>query len=101
MMKADAPMTGGRNCPPQEATASTAAAKYPLKPRRFISGIVKTPVEATLAADDPWIMPIMPLARMPTLAGPPGLWPAAAKARLVKKVVVPDFCRKAPKRMKR
>ncbi|MBA7579827.1 hypothetical protein ES708_21705 [subsurface metagenome] len=52
-MKAEAPITGGRNCPPQEATASTAAAKYPLKPKLFIRGMVNGPVAATLAAEDP------------------------------------------------
>jgi hypothetical protein len=59
------------------------------------------PVAATLAADEPWMVPIRPLAITPTLAGPPGVWPAIASARLANSLVVPDLLRNAPNRMNR
>ena len=101
MMNADEPITGGRNMPPQDATASTAAAKWGFSPMLFISGMVNTPVAATLAAEEPCMVPIRQLAMTPTLAGPPGVCPAMARARLANSLVVPDLLRKAPNRMNR
>ena len=60
MMKAPAPMTGGISGPPVEAAASTPAAKRGVKPARFISGMVITPVVTTLATEEPEIEPIRP-----------------------------------------
>ena len=47
MRKAAAPMTGGMNCPPVEAAASTAPATWGWNPTRFMSGMVMEPVTMT------------------------------------------------------
>ena len=101
MMKAPAPMTGGMSCPPVEAVASTAPANSGRHPTFFMSGIVKVPVVATFATDDPLIVPSSPDATTATFAGPPGLLPASESARSLKKRAPPLAPRKAPKRMKR
>ena len=44
-------------CPPEEATASTAAARRLGYPRRVIAGKVTAPVEATLAEAEPEMEP--------------------------------------------
>ena len=54
MMKAAAPITGGKIWPPQEAAASTAPANSGVYPIFFIRGIVKLPVVATLATAEPF-----------------------------------------------
>ena len=75
MTNAQAPITGGVICPPQDATASTAAAKFGVYPAFFIMGIVMLPTVATLADVLPVIDPKKELATMATLAGPPVMRP--------------------------
>lgn len=62
IMKATTPITGGKNIPPVEAVASTAAATVGLKPVLFIKGMVTVPVITMLAAGEPLIIPTKPLA---------------------------------------
>ena len=64
-------MIGGVNWPPDEADASTAAAKLFEKPCFLIIGIVNTPVPAMFAATDPLIMPNSALATIAACAAPP------------------------------
>src|SRR3546814_18878519 len=71
MTNAAEAMIGGMNWPHDDATASTAPAKRAEKPVRFMSGMVRTPVLATLATALPLIIPNRPLATTATLAGPP------------------------------
>ncbi len=71
---------GGVNCPPVEATASTAAAKSALYPTFFINGIVIVPVVATLAMALPLIIPKRALANTATFAGPPVERPTSVSA---------------------
>jgi hypothetical protein len=49
MMKATAPITGGRMAPPVEAVASIAPARTALTPLFFMIGMVSGPVVATSA----------------------------------------------------
>ena len=44
-------MTGGISCPPVEAAASTAPAKFLCYPSFLIMGMVKLPVPTTLATE--------------------------------------------------
>ena len=81
---AAAPMTGGVNWPLVEPATSTAPALVPGKPTRFIRGIVKVPVVATLAIDDPEIRPVVADATTAAFAGPPRMCPSSAKATLMK-----------------
>ena len=97
MMKPTAPMMGGANCPPVEATASTAAANSGLYPVFFMSGMVIAPVVATLARALPLIMPMSALATPETLAGPPAVRPTRVSARSLIKSLNPLYFRKAPK----
>ena len=60
---------------------------------------MKVPVVATLATDEPFIVPSSPEATTATLAGPPGLPPASASASSLKNFAPPLFPRKAPKIM--
>src|SRR5699024_5058316 len=99
MMNAAAPITGGRIWPPTEAVDSTAPAKVLEYPTFVIIGIVKAPVDTTLAIADPLIEPMKPEAMAATLAGPPRVWPAMASARSLNRVDIPDLARKAPKRI--
>jgi len=82
--KAAAPITGGVNCPLVDAATSIAPAFSPEKPTRFISGIVKIPVVATLAIDEPDIKPVAADAATAAFAGPPRICPRKAKADLIK-----------------
>src|SRR5699024_12636150 len=70
-------------------------------PTFFIIGIVKAPVDTTLAIADPLIEPMKPDAMAATLAGPPRVWPAMASARSLNRVDIPDLARKAAKRIKK
>ena len=99
MMKAPAPIMGGMSCPPVDAQASTAAATSGLNPERFIRGMVTAPVVATLATDEPFMVPIMAEATTETLAGPPESRPVRLMATLLKSLVPPPRERKAPNRM--
>jgi len=94
-------MIGGINCPPVEAAASTPPANFGWNPARFISGMVITPVEAVLATAEPEIVPVSPEAMIATMPGPPTIFPAMARARLITNSPAPDRSRKAPKMMKR
>ena len=82
--KAPAPINGGRICPPEDATASTAPARAGGYPRRRIAGKVIAPVEATLADAEPEMEPKKADERTETLAAPPRKCPAAALARFIK-----------------
>ena len=82
--KAAAPITGGVNWPLVDAATSTAPALVPGNPTRFIRGIVKVPVVATLAIDEPEISPVVAEATTAALAGPPFKCPSRANATLMK-----------------
>jgi hypothetical protein len=71
-------MIGGVNIPPVEATASTAPAKWLLKPIFFMRGMVKLPVVTTFATGEPDIIPKMALLMTAVKAGPPRNLPTAA-----------------------
>ena len=64
-------MIGGINCPPVEATASTAAANGGRNPVRFISGMVIGPSTMTLATALPETVPNRLELTTATLPGPP------------------------------
>ncbi len=100
-MKAAAPMTGGMICPPLEAQASTAPAKWGRYPTLFMRGMVKEPVVTTLATALPETVAIRALETMDAFAGPPTLWPVRERARLMKNLPAPERIRMEPKRMKR
>src|SRR5512146_611479 len=101
MTKAQAPITGGVICPPHDATASTAAAKFGLYPAFFIMGIVMLPTVATLAEVLPVMEPKKELPTIATFAGPPVMRPAKAIAILLIRVEPPVFRSTAPKITKR
>ena len=82
--KAAAPITGGVSCPLVEEATSTAPALVAGKPTFFISGMVKTPVVATLAMEEPEITPVAADATTEALAGPPRRWPSQANAKRMK-----------------
>jgi len=94
-----APIMGGMICPPHEAQASVAPAKYGLYPIDFISGMVKVPVPTTFATELPLIVPNRQLATTATLAGPPRLSPRTAKARSMNTLPTPVVVRTIPKTM--
>jgi len=94
-------MTGGVSCPPVEATASTAPANSGLKPERFIIGMVKAPVAATLATLLPEIMPMKPLEMTATWAGPARLRPPRARPIAMMNSMPPVTCRMPAKIMNR
>jgi hypothetical protein len=81
MRKAAVPMMGGVIVPPVEAVASTPAAYLPLKPDRFIAGIVMGPVVSTFETADPDIIPMKPEEMIETFADPPRKRPKADCAR--------------------
>ena len=78
IMKAAAPITGGMICPPVEAAASTAPAKYGLYPVFFIRGMVNAPVVTVFATELPDTDPINPLATTAVIAGPLFICPVNA-----------------------
>ena len=57
MRNAAAPITGGVICPPLEATASTAAARWAGKPVLFISGTLDSNTPPYQAEEMRWSMP--------------------------------------------
>ena len=101
MQRIAAPMIGGMNMPPIEAAGSIPPATWGLKPAFFIIGMVKAPVDTVLAMAEPDIDPNSPLAITETLAGPPILWPTAARGKSIKNFWAPHFSRNAPKITKR
>ena len=60
--------------------------------------MVKAPVVITLAPVLPEIEPIIPLAMMAVLAGPPVILPVTAYAKVLKNSPAPETSKKAPKR---
>ena len=84
MTKAPAPINGGMICPPDDATASTAAAIRFGYPSDTIVGKVTMPVEATLADADPEIDPNKADDKTETFAAPPLNRPAADAATFIK-----------------
>ena len=98
--KPTAPMIGGVNCPPVEATASTAPAKSFLYPVFFISGMVMVPVVATFAMADPLIIPIRADAITETFAGPPGDRPTRGREMSLMNCEKPLYFRNDPNRIK-
>ena len=99
MINATAPIMGGMICPPVEAADSMAAATWGRYPIFFIIGIVKTPVEETLAMALPDMDPKKALPTTAALAGPPTDLLVTAKARFIKKSPAPVVSKKAPRRM--
>ena len=99
MIKAAAPMTGGINCPPVEATDSIAPAILAGKPVLFISGIVNDPVVTTFPTVLPEIVAMIELDTTAAFAGPPTNLPVIEMASLVKNAAPPVDKRKAPKRI--
>ena len=87
--------------PPIDADGSMAPATCGLKPARFISGMVKAPVETVLAIALPETEPKKAEAITATFAGPPVLRPANASGKSMKNLPAPDLCRKAPKKINR
>ena len=100
MRKAAAPMTGGISCPPVDATASMAPARWARYPPLTIRGIVMTPVVTTLETVLPEIEPNREDAETEILAGPPRKRPMRTVANSVKKAEPPDLKRICPKRTK-
>ena len=97
MTKAAAPIIGGQNCPPVDATASTAAENSFEYPSFFIMGIVIVPVAATFATADPFIIPIKAEARTATFAGPPVVDPIKASEISFTKSEKPLYFKNDPK----
>ena len=100
MMKTPDPITGGSSCPPSEAEFSTAPATTGRNPTRFISGMVKVPVETMLARLLPEIDPKTAEASTATLAGPPADRPAMVSGNSMKNFPMPELCMNAPRKMK-
>src|SRR5690625_7398352 len=71
IMKAAAPITGGRICPPTEAVDSTAPANVLVYPTFLIKGMVNAQVDTTLAMAETLIEPINPDAKVANFAGRP------------------------------
>ena len=97
MRKATTPITGGMICPPVEAAASTAPAKAGLETHFLMMGMVKTPVETTLATAVPDREPNRAEAATAAWAGPPAKRPVAAMAMRNSTAPAPDCCNTAPK----
>src|SRR5699024_1925424 len=81
IINAAAPITGGRNCPLDDAATSTPPATCGGNPTFFIKGIVNVPVVTAFAVELPEILPIIPLATTLALAGPPLYLPNPRMAR--------------------
>lgn len=71
MMKHPAPMIGGMIWPPEDAEASMAPAREGGNPSRFIVGMVKDPVVAAFATEEPESMPKKELEMTATWPAPP------------------------------
>jgi hypothetical protein len=99
-MKTPAPITGGMNCPPVEEMASIAPATQGRNPVRFIMGMVKLPVDTTLATEEPEIDPKRAEVTTAILAGPPLHLPVKAFPSSIKNPPAPLRSKKAPNTMK-
>ena len=88
--KAAAPITGGKICPPVDATASTAPAYSLRYPTFFMSGIVNVPVVTTLATALPLMEPINALDKTDASAGPPRIRPVDAYDISIKNLPEPN-----------
>ena len=97
MRKAAAPMIGGINCPPVEATASTAPATAGRYPPRRMSGILIVPVVRTLATAVPDIIPIKLLPTTAAFAGPPLEFLVMDTAISIRTPLAPVFSSSAPR----
>ena len=97
MTKAPAPIKGGMICPPEDATASTAAANALGYPRRVIAGSVNEPVDATFAEAEPEMEPKRADESTETFAAPPFSFPAVAVAKFLKPWPASPACKTAPK----
>src|SRR5699024_5625280 len=95
---AAAPIIGGIICPPVDAAAATAPAKFFLYPSRFIIGIVYEPVVTGFATELADIVPFKAREQIAALAGPPVLLPAIPIAKPLKYVPTPVRTRNAPNR---
>ena len=91
---------GGVIWPPVEATASTAAASAGGYPSRFISGIVRVPVVATLATALPLTVPKAAEAMVAILAAPPTERPDTRSAMSINAWPPPVCKRTAPNNTK-
>src|SRR5699024_10344484 len=100
MIKAAAPITGGKSCPLDDAATSTPPAICGLKPVLFISGIVNVPVVTALATELPEIDPIIPDETTAAFAGPPLNEPTSDIAKSMNIRPAPVTSRKAPNRIK-
>ena len=98
--KAAAPMIGGINWPPVEATASMAPACTPVYPPRRINGMVMTPVVTTLETTLPEIEPKNPDAVTAIFACPPRKRPTRTIEISVKNAEPPDLIKIWPKKTK-
>ncbi len=92
-------MIGGMRTPPVEAHASVAAANRREKPVFCMAGIENAPVVSTLEITDPDMEPMKPEAKIATLAAPPRNLPTRLKARSLKKMPPPVFCKIAPNKI--
>ena len=90
---AAAPIIGGIICPPVDAAASTAPAKFFSYPNFFIMGMVNAPLPTTFATELPEIVPSSALESTATFAGPPDAQPAIAFAISMKNFPSPVFSR--------
>ena len=97
MTNAPAPISGGMICPPDDATASTAAANRLGYPNRVMAGSVIAPVDATFAEAEPEIDPNKADDITETLAAPPLRCPAAAAAMFMNPCPAAPAFRTAPK----
>ncbi len=89
MMKAEAPITGGINCPPVDPTASIAAERVLVKPDLTMVGIVTMPTASTFDTALPEIIPNSAEPTTAILAAPPRKWPIAAIEMSAKKSAPP------------
>ena len=92
-------MIGGMICPPVDAAASTAPAKFLSYPVFFIIGIVMDPVVTVFPTEDPETIPHSAEETTATLAGPPAKRPVSALANAIKYSDIPVFSKNAPKIM--
>ena len=97
---AAAPITGGNNCPPVEATASIAAALCAGYPLRLIMGMVTTPVDITLATALPEMEPKIADAITAIFMAPPRKPPISMSDTSVKNLAPPTRLSVTPNKTK-
>ena len=96
IMNAADPIMGGSRLPPVDAATSTAPARVPEYPKRFIIGIVMNPVVTTSEVGLPETVQTSADEKTATFAGPPGVFPDINAAILKKKSPPFAFSRKVP-----